>query len=226
MRADFHQRLNELGTTLVAMCGVSADILAAANAAFNDTDPIAADRAIAQSKRLTDMREPAESQAMSLLTLQAPVGRDLRQVVVSIHLIGDLVRMGQLARHVAEIVHRNHPVESAGAGRPILTRMGQAALELATTARRALVAQDPETAAAIDIGDELIDSLAAELATVLTTDSEVAVPEAVDAILLCRFYERYGDHAVAVGRRIAFLATGAFPEVDRPNHPRPGGAAT
>jgi phosphate transport system protein len=34
----------------------------------------------------------------------------------------------------------------------------------------------------------------------------------VDVALLGRFYERFADHTVAVGRRVVFIATGALPE--------------
>ncbi|MGC5024393.1 phosphate signaling complex protein PhoU [Tsukamurella sp. DT100] len=212
MRDDFQERLDELSTTLVTMCDIADGAIVAASSALNESNLAAAEQAVDRSAQLTAMEEPAQSQAMLLLALQAPVGRDLRQIVASVHLIGDLVRMGQLAEHVAKVVRRNHPVDTGGAARPILIQMGEVAHELISAAKHVLADPDPSHAASIDARDDVMDRLADELSDVVLSDESISVPEAIDAVLLCRFFERFGDHAVSVGRRIVYLATGTFPE--------------
>lgn len=202
------------------MCDVADEAIVAANIAFGDTDLAEAERAVELSGWLTRMQEQAEANVMSLLALQAPVGRDLRQAVTSIHLVGDLVRMGQLAQHIAKVVLRRYPNRTGGAARATLAQMGVLAHELTEATRETLVSHAPESADWIGARDNAMDALAANVFEVLMDGATgVSIPDAVDAVLLSRFYERYGDHAVAVARRIAFQATGRHSEPAL-NHPK------
>jgi phosphate transport system protein len=80
------------------------------------------------TEQIEQSHGPCEEQALALLALQAPVARDLRQVVTGVHLVSDLSRMGGLAQHVAESVRRRHPdhVTSVETGE-LLARMGRVA---------------------------------------------------------------------------------------------------
>lgn len=210
MRTVFHERLDALTDQLVAMCRLAGEAIGAATDSLNRVDLAVAEQVFALNEQLEAMREPCEAQAMSLLALQSPVAGDLRVVVSGIHLIGDLVRMGALAEHIAAAVRRRHPdpVASSTAG-PILLRMGELAGALASTAAEVLVDRDPDRAARLDADDDEMDELLRRLfAAVTAPDWSGGVNEAVDVTLLGRYYERFGDHAVEVGRRIVFLATG------------------
>jgi phosphate transport system protein len=87
--------------------------------------------------------------------------------------------------------------------------MGRVATELAGIAEQVLRTRDPQQAAALDRRDDELDSLHRQLLDLIQdptwTDSITA---AVDVTLLGRFYERFGDHTVEVGRRVIFLVTG------------------
>ena len=57
-----------------------------------------------------------------------------------------------------------------------------------------------------------MDDIHTQLLTVLMDrEWKYGVPAAVDIVLLGRFYERFADHAVEVGRRVVFQVTGALP---------------
>ena len=81
-------------------------------------------------------------------------------------------------------------------GAVMWARSGEAFLERDETAAAVLAAQDDEM-------DELRSSLVAELA-----GGALAAPVAMDMVLVARFYERLGDHAVNTARRVAYLAGG------------------
>ena len=91
--------------------------------------------------------------------------------------------------------------------------MGHVAVELANIAREVLGTRDPDEAARIREQDDAMDDLHQQLFTVLMDDRawKHGIAAAVDVALLGRFYERFADHAVEVGRRVVFQVTGSLP---------------
>src|SRR5690606_19811140 len=90
--------------------------------------------------------------------------------------------------------------------------MGRIAVALGVATREILETRDPERAAALHHEDEAMDDLHRHLFTVLMDrEWKHGVAAAVDVTLLGRFYERFADHAVEVGRRVIFLVTGKLP---------------
>ena len=210
MRMKFQEQLDELTDQLASMCQLAEQAIEAATDALTQADLPTAEKVFDLNEQIEALRGPCEEQAIALLALQAPVARDLRQVVTGVHLVSDLSRMGGLAQHVADSVRRRHPDHVAsGQAEQLLERMGRLAAELAGLAEQVLRTRDPELAAELDHRDDELDSLHRQLFDLIQdpawTDSITA---AVDETLLGRFYERFGDHTVVVGRRVIFLVTG------------------
>ena len=210
MRTKFHEQLDDLTDQLASMCHLAGEAIEAATDALMRADLPVAERVFDLNEQIEALRAPCEEQAMALLALQAPVARDLRQVITGVHLVTDLTRMGGLAQHVAESVRRRHPNHvTSGQAEQLLGRMGRVAGGSAGIAEQVLRSHDPELAAELDRRDDELDSLHHQLLDLIQdrawTDSITA---AVDATLLGRFYERFGDHTVVVGRRVIFLVTG------------------
>src|ERR1700737_5613013 len=109
MRTVFPERLEQLTALLGEMCGLAGAGMEQATQALLQADLEAAENVIADHDRLVTMRRHAEDRAIALLALQAPVARDLRDVVSSLQHAADAERMGGLAVHVAKIVRRRHP---------------------------------------------------------------------------------------------------------------------
>ncbi|PBC40194.1 phosphate transport system regulatory protein PhoU [Rhodococcus sp. ACS1] len=210
MRMKFHEQLDALTDRLALMCRLAGEAIETATDALVNADLPMAERVFDLNERIEELRGPCEEQAMALLALQAPVARDLRQVVTGVHLVTDLSRMGGLVQHVAESVRRRHPEHVAsGEAEELLSRMGRVAAELAGLAERVLRTHDPELAAEIGRRDDELDDLHRRLLTLIQDPSWIgSIPAAVDITLLGRFYERFGDHTVVVGRRVIFLVTG------------------
>jgi len=158
-------------------------------------------------------RAQTEKNAVALLALQQPVAGELRDIVGSIQAAADAERMGALAVHVAKIARMRYPNYALpGDIRECFADMGRVAVALGDSAKQVLLSRDPQKAARLRDEDDAMDNLYRQLFTVLLDRQwEHGVPAAVDAALLGRFYERFADHAVEVGRRVVFMATGALP---------------
>jgi phosphate transport system protein len=214
MRTRFHESLDQLAAQLQAMCLRDRAAVAAATQALLTADLDLAEQAIDICREIDSLRDNCEQAAVRLLALEAPVASELRQVVAAIQLVGDLTRMGALAEHIANVARRRHPAHAVPESvRPTLARMGAAAIAMATSAAAILTSRDPDDAAQLDSQDDAMDHLHHTLlTTVLADDWAAGTAAAVDLTLLGRYYERFADHIVQVGRRTIFMATGTFPD--------------
>jgi phosphate transport system protein len=214
MRTRFYEQLSELSTQVGEMCGLAADAMEHATQALLGADLSVAEQVIADHEHIAAMNRQAEDRALKLLALQQPVASDLRTIVRSLHVGADIERMGALAVHVATISRRRHPecaVPEEVRGR--FAEMGSRAVQLARAAQAVLVSRDPVKAARLRDEDDAVDADHRHLFTLLIDCKwQDGISSAVDVALLGRFYERFADHAVEIGRRVVFEATGGLPD--------------
>ena len=213
MRTVYHEHLSELAEQLSRLCGLAGATMERATRALLQADLASAEQVISDDDKISAMGARAEERAITLLALQQPVAGELRSIISWIQVIADIDRMGALAVHVAKIVRQRHPERVLPAEvEGYFAEMGQVAIGLANAAQDVLLTRDPGKAAGIRQQDDAMDELHRQLFTELM-DREWAhgVPAAVDVALLGRFYERFADHAVEVGRRVVFQTTGTLP---------------
>jgi phosphate transport system protein len=214
MRTAYHEQLSALTAQLGEMCGLAGVAMERATRALLQADLVLAEQVISDHEHIAAMSARAEESAFVLLALQAPVAGDLRAIVGSIQIVADVDRMGALALHVAKIARRRHPQHALPEEvNGYFAEMGRVAVELGNAAQEVLLSRDPEKAARLREEDDAMDDLHQHLFTVLMDrDWKHGVTAAVDVTLLSRFYERFADHAVEVGRRVVFQVTGKLPE--------------
>ncbi len=213
MRSAYQDKLSALRTQLADMCGLAADALEHASHALLEADLELAEQVITDHHRIAAKWRGAEDTAVKLLALQQPVAGDLRKVVASLHVGADIERMSALAVHVARIARLRHPEQALPDDvRTSFTEMADVAVELARMAQELLLSPDAEKAAQLRDKDDAVDARHRHLFTVLIDrEWQSSVGSAVDVALLGRFYERFADHAVEIGRRMVFEATGGLP---------------
>lgn len=213
MRTAYHEQLSGLGARLAEMCGLAAKALDDATRALLEADLTLAEQVIAEHEHIAVMGRQAEDTALKLLALQQPVAGDLRKVVCAIHIGADIERMGALAVHVARISRLRHPdCALPDDVRSSFTEMGTRAVQLARIACEVLLSTDLEKASQMHALDDAVDAEHRRLFTLLIDHKwQDGVCSAVDVALLGRYYERFADHAVEIGRRVVFEATGGLP---------------
>lgn len=210
MRDVFHHELDQLADRLVEMTGLVGTAMASSTRALLDVDLQLAESVIAADAQVDLLQRSLDDRAVELLARQQPVATDLRVVVTSLRMSASLERMGDLARHVAQLArlrfpHRAVPDDVA----PVFAQMGEVCERLALKAGRVIATRDLEVAAEVERDDDELDRLHRDMFTTLTAPSWNHSAEAtVDVTLASRYYERFGDHAVSVARRVMFLVTG------------------
>ncbi len=216
MRTAYHHQLAELTVQLGEMCGLAIEAMRRATGALLEADLDAAEQVIHEHERMVVMRARAEREAFALLALQQPVAGELRAIFSAIQIIADIERMGALAVHIAKVARREHPNwKCPDDVRACFGDMATVAIALGHSAKQVLTSHDPQRAAALREEDDAMDELYRHLFRVLLDqDWTDKVPVAVDAALLGRFYERFADHAVEVGRRVIFMVSGDLPSPD------------
>jgi phosphate transport system protein len=216
MRTAYHEQLDALATQLGEMCGLAGEAMKRATQALLEADVSAAEQVIRDHERIVAMRAQDEREAFALLALQQPVAGELRAIFGAIQIIADTERMGALAVHVAKIARREYPKQVLPDDvRGCFAEMGKVAIALGDSAKQVLISRDPQQAAQLHEQDKAMDELYRQLFNLLIDrEWKHGVSTGVDVALLGRFYERFADHAVEIGRRVIFMATGELPEED------------
>ena len=213
MRVIYNEQMVDLADLLGEMAGLAGKAMEQATQALLQADITLAEQVITEHDRIAEMIAQAEEKAFALLALQAPVAGDLRQVVSAIQIVADVNRMGVLALHVAKVARRRHPNHALPeAVNGYFAEMGRIAVNMGAAAKEVLESRDPERAAQLNQDDEAMDDLHRHLFSLLMDrEWKHGVAAAVDVTLLGRYYERFADHAVEIGRRVIFLVTGVLP---------------
>jgi phosphate transport system protein len=210
MRDLYHEELDSIGATLIEMTGLVATALNQATDALLDADLQVAEKVIAGDEQVDALRQDLDARALDLLARQQPVAGDLRTIVTSLRMSGDLERMGDLAKHIAKVARLRYPESAVPAElhEPI-REMGRLGVALADKTGEIIDGQDVEAARNLDEEDDAVDRLHRQLfAALLHEGNAYPVETAIDVTLIGRYYERFADHAVSVARRLVFLVTG------------------
>jgi phosphate transport system protein len=214
MRDAYHGELLRLSSELHALCQLAEDAMARAAHALVCKDLLQAEHVITSDVDIDRAYAQFERAACSVLALQAPVASELRSIVSMIQVGENLMRMGDLACHIAESARRRHPESAVPA--PLVDRcaeMGQIGVCIAGKVGLEIERPDGTSIAELEKLDDRVDELEAEILAWVGTEA-VDVRTGVDVALLARFFERYADQGVAAARRLQFAATGERSRVD------------
>jgi len=189
---------------LFAMVGEG---LAAATEAFLDGDRDAARFLAANDRRVDDLQLEIEDLVFRELSEARTVSRDeLRHLLLVMQIVPELERSGDLVEHIALRAAQGLAREISPKCRAMIEDMGRIAVDMWRMAATAFQERDWSAADRLRLRDDEIDDLHVTLTGELATVS-LPVPIAIEMGLVARFFERLGDHAVNVTRRLALLTS-------------------
>lgn len=185
-----------------------ADGLLAATDAFVRHDRLTAASLVASEPVINAMYLDVEDLAQELLLNRRDLtDRDIRLLVSVIRVTPELERSGDLIEHIA-LRTGALAQELPDLVRGLIAEMGDLAAAMWRAAGRAWTERDPCVVGHLEHSDEVMDELHSQLVERLSA-LPLAACEAMELGLVARFFERLGDHAVNVTRRVAFLGEAA-----------------
>src|SRR5580658_1655274 len=130
-----------------------------------------------------------------------------REMVAILRMLPDMERNGDLAEHIARRAARGLGAEMSARSRGLVERMGEVATTIWRSTADAFAERSHDAATAIDDLDDELDDLHVTL-TAEVVSGTMPLPVAIELAMVARFYERFGDHAVNLARRMSSLVAG------------------
>lgn len=217
MRNKFDLQLEELNNDLILMGALCETAIAEAMTALTMNDAAAADRAQALERELDHKERDIETQCLKLLLQQQPVAKDLRLVSAALKMITDMERIGDQAADIAAFMTARdlskavHGLGGASANSGHLVAMAEAAIRMVNESVDAFVRKDVELAMRVMDSDDVVDGLFNEVKhdiIQLLIDNTAHSEEAIDLLMIAKYLERIGDHAVNIAEWVVFSVTG------------------
>ncbi len=209
MRTRFDEQLSLLNRELIEMGALCEQAIAAAAKALLTGDTKLAAEVSPVEDEIDRKERDIESLCLKLLLQQQPVARDLRQISAALKMITDMERIGDQAADIAEII--GFLGGRTGAECAHIGEMAREAIGMVTGAVDAYVKRDTALAAGIIARDDTVDALFDKVKSSLVTmlqenaqDSEYAL----DILMIAKYFERIGDHAVNIAEWVEFSVTG------------------
>lgn len=220
VRKVFQAELHQVGEELIQIATLVQQALGSARTAFLDADIQVAEEVISNDARIDFLQNDLDERSIDILALQSPVASDLRMIVGALRMSASLERMGDLARHLAQLARLRFP-------EPVLPEAMRGHFEEMFDIGARLVERVISVLEDRDISEaDQIFALKSELnlkhqqvfEMLADPDWDSSVPTAVDVTLASRYLERIGDHGVSVARKVSYLVTGDWaPATD--SHP-------
>ena len=213
-RTQYEADLAALKGSLAKMSQLSADAVEDALEALCTADAEEAKGIVKGDTEVNRMERDIEHRCITLLLRQQPVAGDLRHISTAMKVVTDIERMGDHASDIAEIIP--HLVTVRREGDPAVSQaiaMGRKAYQMILDAMEALTAEDEIAARRVIAADDAVDydfnAIKHTLAQEIAADP-AKVDAALDLLMVIKYLERIGDHAVNVAEWVQFVRTGRY----------------
>lgn len=209
MRSKFDGQLELLNKELIQMWALCERAIAMASKALTEGNTGLAGKVPELSSEIDRKERDIETMCMKLLLQQQPVAKDLRMISSALKMVTDMERIGDNSGDIAEIVTMANITASDNTWP--LQEMAKATIEMVTRSIDAFVKRDIQIAQEVIDHDDIVDSYFDEIKTNLIaqfgnpkTDGE----KVLDLLMIAKYLERMGDHAVEIAKWVIFSITG------------------
>jgi phosphate transport system protein len=204
-RQEFERELEAIEAKVIELFAmVAEDLPGATDALLSGNSEVI--KALTEREQAIDALYPEiEGMANREILLQAPVASDLRFLLSVLRIVPELERSHDLVVQIA--TRSNHILgdDLSPRCRGLVERMGNLASGMWRQAADSWYQRDRSIAGKLAEGDDEMDELYASLVAELAS-GRMTLPVTMEMTLVARFYERLGDHAVNIARRVAYLA--------------------
>ena len=214
VRKSYDEELLQLDTLLARMGHEAGVAIESALTALRNDDIELARSVVARDSQIDASEHEIEHRCLQLLLRQQPVAGDLRRISTAMKVVTDIERIGDHASDIAEIIP--HLVSVRKEGDPAVSQaiaMGRKAYQMIQDAMAALTVEDELAARKVIAADDAVDfdfnAIKHTLAQEIAADP-AKVDAALDLLMVIKYLERIGDHAVNVAEWVQFVRTGRY----------------
>lgn len=209
MRSRFDEQLALLDCQMIEMGALCEEAIALAASALRGADAALAAKVAPLDREIDRKERDIETLCLRLLLQQQPVAHDLRQISAALKMITDMERIGDQAEDIAEIVV--YLDGYGGAQKTCLREMASATIKMVTDSVDAYVRRDTVLAQSVIDGDDVVDEcfldVKRQLIDIIAADPAQG-EHALDLLMIAKYFERIGDHAVNLAEWVIYAVTG------------------
>lgn len=209
MRSQFDMQLSELNDKMITIGLLCETAIAKSSRSLVSGDISISEELPELLNQIAEKEREIEGICMKLLLHQQPVAKDLRTVSSALKMVTDIQRIGTQSADIAEIIKVGN-IKTIPHAFPI-SEIAAAVVKMVTASIDSFVKRDKTTAEAVIEYDDVVDTLFNECKSSLIdfiksheTEGEVMV----DLLMIAKYYERIGDHAVNIAKWVLFSITG------------------
>jgi len=218
MRIRYTEELATLNRELTEMGAMCEDVITKAGEAMITGNALTKDSVKTRSEEIDRKERIIENLCIRLLLQEQPVAGDLRMISAALKMITDMERIGDQAEEIAEITEyledSTSRVEGMRIGGTHIKEMAKATIKMVNESVEAFVKQETGTAKQVISYDDVVDGLFMEvkrdLIDLIRMDSRYG-EYAMDLLMIAKYFEKIGDHAVNIAEWVIFAVTGERP---------------
>ena len=213
IRTKYEQELSFVFNKLVSMCRATELAIERSMTALTTRDKELARRVMAEDKDIDVMEREIEQDCLKILLMERPVAGDFRDVSAALKMITDLERIGDQASDIAEII--TFIDKKAGVDCEPICLMAEATIRMVTESIDAFIKRDVGIAQQAIAHDDTVDDyfLKVKRSLINMIAQRPADGEhALDLLMIAKYFERIGDHAVNIAEWVIFSVTGVHKE--------------
>ena len=213
MRIHFDEQLDQLNKEIINMGSLIEQAIGMAVEALIKQDVNKAKKAMEFDEEVDHQEKVIETLCLKLLLQQQPVAKDLRIISSALKMVTDMERIGHQSSDIAEIISMANI--SAGGDTRYIHDMALSVIKMVTDSIDAFVKKDAATAKSVILYDDVVDDYFDKIKLALIelfskpgTDGE----QTLDLLMIAKYFERIGDHAVNIAKWVLFSITGRHEE--------------
>ena len=209
IRSRFDEQLELLNRELIEMGALCEQVISMAARALMSGDTKLAAQITPLDGEIDQMERDVESRCLKLLLQQQPVAKDLRQVSAALKMVTDMERIGDQASDIAESIGFLHG--RGGEDCAFIGQMGEATIRMVSGSIDAFVRRDTKLADEVIAHDDIVDAYFLKVKTALIQYIAASPDDgeyALDLLMIAKYFERIGDHAVNIAEWVLFSVTG------------------
>lgn len=210
MRSRFDEQLDLLNKEMITMGALCENAIAMSAKAVAEGDLALTESIPALAEQIGQKEREIESLCLKLLLQQQPVAKDLRIISSALKMVTDMERIGHQSADIAEIVRMANL--KVGGDTEEVRNMALAVIKMVSESIDAFVKKDDDMAQAVIAYDDVVDDCFDRVKNLLIgrfSQPGIDGEQTIDLLMVAKYFERIGDHAVNIAKWVVFSITGS-----------------